>query len=110
MLGGLGNMMEMLKNAKGIQARMAEFQKELVTRRFDAETGGGAVRVTVDGKGLVVDIKIDPSATKDVELLEDLIKAAVCSAASHAQEALKEELTNLTGGLSIPGLNEMLPG
>ena len=110
MLGGLGNMMEMLKNAKSIQERMAEFQQELVTKRFDAETGGGAVRVTVDGKGLVVTIKIDPSATEDVELLEDLIKAAVCSAASQAQDALKEELTRLTGGLNIPGLNEMLPG
>jgi len=110
MLGGLGNMMEMLKNAKGIQERMAELQKELADRRFDAETGGGAVRVTVDGKGSMVDIKIDPAAAQDVELLEDLVKAAVCSATARAQAGIKEELSKVAGGLNIPGLDSMLPG
>ena len=110
MLGGFGNMIELMKNAKNIQARMAEYQQMLATKRFDAETGGGAVRVTVDGKGTVVDIKIEPSATEDVELLEELVKAAVCSAVSRAQEAMKDGLAEMTGGLNIPGLDGLLNG
>ncbi len=107
MLGGFGNIVELMKNAKGIQERMAEFQKELGNKRFDAETGGGVVRVTVDGKGMVVDVKISPEATGDVELLEDLVKSAVCSAAKQAQDAMKQELANVTGGLNLPGLDNL---
>ncbi|HRX85819.1 MAG TPA: YbaB/EbfC family nucleoid-associated protein [Phycisphaerae bacterium] len=110
MFGGLGNIMEMMKSAKDLQARMAEFQKELATRRYDAQSGGGAVRVVVDGKGMVVDVKIEPSATQDVELLEDLVKSAVCAAASRAHDAMRAELSQMTGGLNIPGLDSMLPG
>jgi DNA-binding YbaB/EbfC family protein len=110
MFGGFGNMLGMLKNAREIQSRMEAFQKELASRRFDAETGGGAVRVTVDGRGAVVDIKIQPSAAGDVELLEDLLKAAISSAAVRAQTAMKEELVKATGGLDIPGLDNMLGG
>jgi len=102
--------MEMMKSAKDLQARMAEFQKELATRRYDAQSGGGAVRVVVDGKGMVVDVKIEPSATQDVELLEDLVKSAVCAAASRAHDAMRAELSQMTGGLNIPGLDSMLPG
>jgi len=110
MLGGFGNILEMMRSAKDLQARMADFQKELVNKRFDAQTGGGAVRVTVDGKGTVVDVKIDPSATADVELLEDLIKSAVGAASARAHDAMREQLSQLTGGLNIPGLDNMLPG
>ncbi len=110
MLGGFGNILDLLKNAKEIQARVAEMQKELATRRYDAETGGGAVRVIVDGKGSVVDVKIDPAATDDVELLEDLVKTAVCAAVARAQDAMREEMSRLTGGFNIPGLSDMLPG
>ncbi len=109
MLGGFGNIMELMKSAKDIQARMGELQRELAEKRFDAETGGGMVKVTVDGKGSVVNVKIEPEAAKDVELLEDLIKSAVCSAVDRAQSAMKEEMSRLTGGLNIPGLDNMLP-
>ena len=110
MLGGLGNMMEMMKSAKDIQARMAAFQEEVGNMRFDAETGGGAVRVTMDGKFRVVDMKIEPSAMEDVELLEDLVMSAVNSASTRAKEAMKAELAKVTGGINIPGLTDMLPG
>lgn len=109
MFGGIGNIIDMVKSAKDIQARMADFQKELAGKRFDAETGGGAVRVTVDGKGTVVDVKIRPEAAQDVELLEDLIKSAMCAASARAHDAMRAELAQLTGGLNIPGLDEMLP-
>ena len=110
MLGSLGNMMGVLKQAKELQSRVGEVQAELAAKRFTADAGGGAVTVTVDGKGTVVDVKIAPSATGDVELLEDLIKAAVCAAMGKSQDAMKQEMAKLTGGLNIPGLSEMLGG
>ena len=63
-----------------------------------------------DGKSVLVDIRIDPQALKDGELLEDLIKAAVCGATAKSQEAMKREMAGLTGGLNLPGLTEMLGG
>ena len=77
MLGGLGNLANVLKTAKGLQDQMTKMQEELASRRFEGDAGGGMVRVTVDGRGNLVDVKIDPEAAKDVELLEDLVKAAV---------------------------------
>jgi len=110
MLGGLGNLAGLMKSAKDLQANMQKLQEDLATRRYEGDAGAGMVRVTVDGKCMLVDIKIEPEAAKDVELLEDLIKAAVGSAMKKAQEAMKSELTGLTGGMNIPGLTEMLGG
>ena len=110
MLGGLGNLMGVLKQAKELQGRMNEVQAELARQRYEGEAGGGAVRATVDGKGTLVDIKIEPSAASDVELLEDLVKAAVGAAATKSQATMREELGKLTGGVNIPGLGEMLGG
>ena len=110
MLGSLGNLAGIMKTAKDLQANMQKVQSELANRRFEADAGGGSVHVTVDGKSTLIDIKIDPEAAKDVELLEDLVKAAVGAAMKKSQEAMKTELAGLTGGLNIPGLNEMLGG
>jgi DNA-binding YbaB/EbfC family protein len=110
MLGGLGDMMGMLKQVKEFQSRMGEIQAALEASRFTADAGAGAVTVTVDGKGTVVDVRISLSATGDVELLEDLVKASVCAAVRKAQEAMQSEMSKLTGGLNIPGLSAMLGG
>lgn len=110
MLGGLGNLAGMMKSAKEIQGRMVALQEELAARRFEADAGGGMVRAIVDGKGVLVDVKIDPSALSDVELLEDFVKAAVSAASTKAQDAMKAEMASLTGGLNIPGMSEMLGG
>ena len=110
MLGGLGNLANLMMNAKDIQAKFARMQEELVSKRIEADSGGGMVRATVDGKGALVDIKIDPQAATDIELLEDLIKSAVGSATAKAHESMKEEMVALTGGLNIPGLTDMLGG
>ncbi|MHC4695812.1 MAG: YbaB/EbfC family nucleoid-associated protein [Planctomycetota bacterium] len=110
MLGSLGNLAGIMKTAKDLQANMQKMQSELANRRFEADAGGGSVRATVDGKSTLIDIKIDPEATKDVEFLEDLVKAAVGAAMKKSQEAMKTELAGLTGGLNIPGLSEMLGG
>jgi DNA-binding YbaB/EbfC family protein len=108
MLGGLGNLASVLKTAKGLQEQVTKMQEELASRRFAGDAGGGMVRVTVDGRGNLVDVKIDPQATKDVELLEDLVKAAVGAATTKSQEAMKNDVAAMTGGLNIPGLSDML--
>jgi DNA-binding YbaB/EbfC family protein len=108
MFGGLGNLAAMLKSARQLQERMSAMQAELASRRFSADAGAGAVRATVDGQGNLVDIKIEPAAAADVELLEDLVKAAVGAATQKAREEVKAELAQLTGGLNVPGLSEML--
>ena len=108
MLGNLGNLAGILKSAKDMQSNMAKLQGELASRRYEGGAGGGMVVATADGKGTLVDIKIDPQALGDVELLEDLIKAAVGAAVTKSQEAMKSELAALTGGINLPGLAEML--
>lgn len=108
MLGGLGNLTGLMKTAREFQGNLAKMQAELAERRFDADAGGGMVRVTVDGKGRLVDVKIEPSAAKDIELLEDLIKGAVCAAMVKSQDAMKEEMSKLTGGMNLPGLGDLL--
>ena len=110
MLGGLGNLAGMLKQAKEMKGRLEERQAELANKRFEGEAGGGAVTATVDGRGNLVDIKITPDAAADVELLEDMIKAAVGTAARKSQEGVQNEMSKLTGGLNIPGLNDLLGG
>jgi len=110
MLGQLGNLMNMMKSAKELQAQMAKLQEECVRRRYQGDAGGGMVQATVDGRGTLVDVKIEPQAVADVELLEDLVKAAVGAAIAKSQEGMRSELASLTGGLNIPGLTEMLGG
>jgi hypothetical protein len=108
MLGGLTNFTNILKSAKELQQNLSRMQAELAQRRFRGEAGGGAVAAIVDGRGTLVDIKIEPKATGDVELLEDLIKAAVAAASAKAHEAVKSEMAAMTGGLNIPGLTDLL--
>ena len=110
MLGGLGNIAGLMKSAKDLQANMARMQEELAKKRYEGEAGGGMVRVTVDGKCNPVDIKIEPAAAEDLEMLEDLVKAAVGVAITKAQEGMKTEMASLTGGMNIPGLTDMMGG
>ena len=108
MLGGLGNLAGLMKQAKSLQENMAKVQEALAQQRFEADAGAGMVRAEVNGKGELIQVKIDPKATEDVELLEDLVKAAVCAATAKAQEGMKAEMAKLTGGLNLPGLTELM--
>ncbi|MGB0717404.1 MAG: YbaB/EbfC family nucleoid-associated protein [Phycisphaerae bacterium] len=110
MFGQLGNLAGLMKSAKQIQENMAKLQSELAEKRFESDAGGGAVRAIVDGKGTLIDIRIDPSAANDVELLEDLVKAAVCAATAKSQESMKAEMANVTGGLDLSNFSQMLGG
>lgn len=105
--GGMGgNMSQMLKQAQKMQEEMARVQQELLTKTVDASAGGGIVQVVVSGKMELVELKIKPEAVdpEDVEMLEDLVKAAVNEGLRKAQEMANNEMGKLTGGLKIPGL------
>lgn len=104
--GGPGNMNQMLKQAQKMQADMATLQEDLEQREFTASAGGGMVEVTVDGKHLIKSIKINPDAVdpEDTEMLEDFITIAVNEAINNAISTSEEEMSAITGGLSMPGL------
>ena len=104
--GGAGNMNQMIKQAQKMQEDMTNLQADLEQREYSATSGGGMVEVTVDGKHLIKGIKINPEAVdpEDVEMLEDFITVAVNEAISNAIKTSEEEMSAITGGLSMPGL------
>jgi len=100
------NMNQMMKQMKKMQAQMAKAQEELARKEVEGTAGGGVVKAVVNGKKELVEIKIQPEAVDpdDVEMLEDLILAAVNEALQKAEEMVTSEMAKLTGGLNIPGL------
>ena len=99
-------MNKFIRQAQELQAKMAKAQQELSNLSLEASSGGGAVKVTIDGQQQIQSIKISPEVVDpdDLEMLEDLILAAVREAITKSQEAAAERLGGLTGGLKIPGL------
>jgi len=97
---------QLLKQAQKFQAKMAELQEELNQRTVEASAGGGMVTVVANGKQEVLSIAIDPEVVdpKDVEMLQDLILAAVNDALNRAKEMSNEEMGKLTQGMNIPGM------
>jgi hypothetical protein len=95
-----------MKQAKKIQEKMASMQAELETRTIEATTGGGMVTVVVNGKFEVISLKIEKDVVnpEDVEMLQDLIIAAVNEGIRKAQEMASAEMAKITGGFNIPGL------
>lgn len=110
MFGSLGNIAELFKSARQLQERMASVQEQLRQRRFEATAGGDMVCATVDGRSTLISLKIDPKAIADAELLEDLVVAAVNSAMTKAQEAVRSEMSAITGGLNLPDMSQLLGG
>jgi len=100
---GLGNIM---KQAQMMQKRMEQLQKELESRQVEASAGGGVVTAVVSCKQQLLDLKIAPSAVdpEDVEMLQDLVTAAVNEALKQSQQIASEEMGKITGGMNIPGL------
>jgi DNA-binding YbaB/EbfC family protein len=95
-----------MRQAQELQAKLAKTQKELADITVEASSGGGAVKVTINGQQQVQSVKISPEAINpdDVELLEDLVLTAVNEAIAKSQELAAKRLGKLTGGLNIPGL------
>jgi DNA-binding YbaB/EbfC family protein len=100
---GMGNMM---KQAQKLQAKMLKMQEELAERTVETSAGGGMISVVANGRQQVVSISIDKEVVDpdDVEMLQDLILAAVNDALSKAQEMVAGEMNKLTGGFNIPGM------
>ncbi|MGD0970703.1 MAG: YbaB/EbfC family nucleoid-associated protein [Desulfobaccales bacterium] len=100
------NIMSMMKQAQKLQAKMAEMQVELGNRTATAQAGGGMVEATVNGRQELLSLRIDPEVASpdDVEMLQDLILAAVNEALNRSREMMAQEMSKLTGGMQIPGL------
>jgi DNA-binding YbaB/EbfC family protein len=100
---GMGNMM---KQAQKLQSKMLKLQEELAERTIETSSGGGMVKVAANGKQQVVSLTIEREVVDpdDVEMLQDLIIAAVNDALTKSQEMVSTEMSKLTGGLNIPGL------
>ncbi|HLJ21309.1 MAG TPA: YbaB/EbfC family nucleoid-associated protein [Stellaceae bacterium] len=98
------NLGQMMKQAQQMQAKMAELQARLGEIEVSGQSGGGMVQATLSGKGELRRIKIDPSLAKadEVEVLEDLVVAAVNDARQRADAMVAEEMSKLTGGLQLP--------
>jgi DNA-binding YbaB/EbfC family protein len=96
----------LLKQAQKMQKEMQKAQEELAGREFEGAAGGGLVTVKLNGQMEVTAIKIKPEAADpdDVEMLEDLIMAAMANARGQATQASSEKFSGLTGGMNIPGL------
>ena len=97
----------LLRQAQQLQLKMAKIQEELDTASVEASSGGGVVKVIMSGKLKLESIKIDPQVVNknDVAMLEDLILAAVREGISSAQELANKKMSEITGGLNIPGTN-----
>ena len=95
-----------LKQAQQLQAKLAKAQEELETQTVEASVGGGVVKVVATGKQTIESIAIDPSAVDpdDVEILQDLVLAAVNEALAQSQQLAQDRLGAITGGLNIPGM------
>lgn len=106
MLPGGKNMKDLMKQAQKMQAEMMKSQEELENKIFEASSGGGMVKVEMNGKYELKSIKLDPEAVdpKDVEMLEDLILAALQEVQAKVSESSSEAMGKLTGGMKIPGL------
>ena len=103
------NMQQMMKQARKMQEQLAAAQENLKDLTVDASAGGGMVKVTVSGDMQVKSVKIDPDALdpEDVEMLEDMVAAAVNAALRSAGEAANQQMGAITSGLNIPGMPGM---
>lgn len=100
------DMNKLMKKAQKMQAKMSEMQEELENKTYEATAGGGAVKALVNGKKEVLDLQIDKEAVdpEDVEMLEDLILAAVNEAMREATEEINDKMGQMTGGMNMPGM------
>ncbi|MGW8207157.1 MAG: YbaB/EbfC family nucleoid-associated protein [Hyphomicrobiaceae bacterium] len=98
------DLMGMMKQVRDMQARMQQMQEELEGIEVDGQSGGGLVAVTLNGKGDMKRVRIDPSLMKpdEAEIVEDLIIAAVQDAKSKVEATVQEKMQSVTGGLPIP--------
>ena len=105
-MGMGGNMQQLARQAQKLQQQMTKMQEELEAREYEASAGGGMVTVKVSGKKELLSIEIKPEAVDpdDVEMLQDMVMAAVNEALRTANDTMEREMGKLTGGFGMPGL------
>ena len=105
-MGMGGNMQQLARQAQKLQQQMTKMQEELEAREYEVTSGGGMVTAKVNGKKELLELTIKPEAVDpdDVELLQDMVLAAVNEAIKQADETVEREMGKLTGGLGMPGL------
>ena len=98
------NLSDMMKQVQAMQSRMADMQAKLEAATVTGQSGGGLVKVTLNGKGAMTGLAIDPSLLKaeEKEILEDLIVAAHADAKTKVEQVMAEEMKSVTGGLPLP--------
>jgi DNA-binding YbaB/EbfC family protein len=103
MTKGLGNI---LKQAQQMHAKISQLQEEMAGKSVEATSGGGMVKIVMNGRQEILSVRIDPEVVnrEEIEMLQDLIAAAVNEAIRKSQEMMQEEMKKITGGLNIPGL------
>jgi DNA-binding YbaB/EbfC family protein len=99
-------MQNLMKQAQMMQQKIATLQKELESRELEISAGGGAVKITINGKQEIINLSLDKDAVdpEDVETLEDLVKTAVNQAVKESQDMVSGAMNKVTGGMNIPGL------
>ena len=104
--GGAQSMNAMIRQAQKMQDQMTELQEDIEAREFSAAVGGGAVEVVVTGKKNIKSLTIKPEVVdpEDIEMLPDLVISAVNEAIANVEKVTEEEMTKVTGGVSLPGL------
>ena len=105
---GFGGMNQIMQQAQAMQKKMAKMQEELAVKETDGSAGGSMVQVKVNGKQEVLSVVINPSLlegdTPDIEMLQDLVTAAVNDGLTRSKKMMEEAMGGITGGMNIPGL------
>jgi len=106
--GGMGgmNMNSLMKQAQKMQKQMAEIQDDLANKTLEVSSGGGAIKVVINGEKQITALTISPDAVDpdDVEMLQDLVMTAVNEAIRQMDEAVSGQMAKITGGMNMPGL------
>ena len=104
--GGAQNMHSMIKQAQNMQDQITELQEDIEARDFSATAGGGAVEVVLTGKKTIKSLTLKPEVVdpEDIEMLQDLIISAVNEAVNNIESTTEAEMSQITGGVSLPGL------
>lgn len=97
-----GNIAQLMQQAQKMQEGLKKAQEEMASQEVTGESGGGLVRVTMNGRHEVRRVSIDPDVGDDREMVEDLVAAAVNDAVNRVQEVMREKMSGLTGGMPIP--------
>jgi DNA-binding YbaB/EbfC family protein len=97
---------DMMRQAQALQEKMAKVQEEVGGKTVEAASGGGMVTVVANGRQEIISIKMDPQAVnpQDIEMLQDLVLAAINEALKKSKELMADEMKGLTGGVNIPGM------